>query len=182
MDEHQNHMDSTERHSTAIGVDEESSTHRIRHQFRQVGLVRVQVEVLSLSQQHQMQRSSKDQYESEPEESDQDQEEPPQTDDANSAGQGDVDASSSRDHSGNNPTQSSGRNRKRGKEGREDDQDGNKRACRRPLGPQPKMKLPRLACPFQAYDRHQSCLRPGRCNPEGGCAGMSRVKSVNEWI
>ncbi|KAI1848166.1 hypothetical protein JX266_005879 [Neoarthrinium moseri] len=60
-----------------------------------------------------------------------------------------------------------------------DDEDGeNRNNKRRRLLPFPsdKPKLPRLACPYQAYERFQGCLRRGGANREGGCAGISRLK------
>ena len=78
--EHQNAVKTTERHEADTKTDMRLVAHQSQHQFRQVGLVRVQVEVLSLSEKYQMQEASEDQFESDPEESDQAQEDPP-TDD-----------------------------------------------------------------------------------------------------
>ncbi|KAF4985004.1 hypothetical protein FDECE_16904 [Fusarium decemcellulare] len=34
----------------------------------------------------------------------------------------------------------------------------------------------RFACPYQAYEPSQHCFRPGPRNPNGGCAGIQRLK------
>ncbi|KAI1875803.1 uncharacterized protein JN550_002089 [Neoarthrinium moseri] len=64
---------------------------------------------------------------------------------------------------------------KRSGDGEDGENRNNKRRRMLPL-PCDKPKLPRLACPYQAYERFQSCLRRGGSNREGGCAGISRLK------
>lgn len=36
--------------------------------------------------------------------------------------------------------------------------------------------IPRLACPYQSYERWRGCLSKGPRNPAGGCVGISRLK------
>jgi hypothetical protein len=39
-----------------------------------------------------------------------------------------------------------------------------------------KSKLPRFACPYQAFEQGLPCLRRSRRNPEGGSNGIVRLK------
>lgn len=153
-----------------------SSTYTSHRHFKQVGLVRVQVEILSLSQQLQAQGASEDQCETEPEDSDYAQELDTEASDRNAA-ENEVDELQSI-HVGENYTNTTRRSRKRQEDG-EDEPDGNKRTRRNPPESRQTAHLRRLACPYQAHDRNQVCLRPARSNPKGGCAGISRLKLVS---
>lgn len=168
---------SMERH---MGLGKGATTCVTPHQFKQVGLVRVSVEILALSQEYQTQGGSDDQYEDGLEEADHAQDIETGVGDPRPTNNEAVGPSKLNQASGNH-TNTNGRNRKRG-EDEEDEYDGNKRTCRRPPETQQKMNLPRLACPYQAHERNQVCLRPGRSNPEGGCAGIGRLKLVKRNI
>ncbi|RSL58735.1 hypothetical protein CEP54_007625 [Fusarium duplospermum] len=39
-----------------------------------------------------------------------------------------------------------------------------------------KKRTERFACPYQAFEASQPCFRPGPRNPNGGCAGIQRLK------
>ncbi|KAI8724143.1 hypothetical protein NCS52_00272000 [Fusarium sp. LHS14.1] len=39
-----------------------------------------------------------------------------------------------------------------------------------------KKSAERFACPYQAFEASQPCFRPGPRNPNGGCAGIQRLK------
>lgn len=151
---------------------------RIERKMRQVGLVKVLVEVLALSQQYRARCGSENQSESEVDESDQAQEENNQADGWDATNRGDANNSGS-SYINREYTNRNGGTKKRAGEDGEDDRDDNKRTCRRPPESQGNASLRRLACPYQAYDRYQVCLRPGRSNTEGGCNGIGRLKSVS---
>ena len=160
-----------------IGTGNQPDIRRTERQLRQVGLVKVLVEVQALSQQYLARGGSEDQSESELDESDQVQEGNNHEYGRDTMNYGGVDNLGSSQIS-DEYTNGNGATRKRGGEDGEDDRDDNKRACRRPPGSQQHVGLRRLACPYQAYERYQVCLRPGRSNTEGGCNGISRLKSV----
>ncbi|RFU24657.1 hypothetical protein B7463_g11680, partial [Scytalidium lignicola] len=61
--------------------------------------------------------------------------------------------------------------------GSQDGNDKNKRRRRRTEVKAPDTEFnSRFACPYQAYDQSQDCLKRGPRNPNGGCKGISRLK------
>ncbi|KAH8674289.1 hypothetical protein BX600DRAFT_227691 [Xylariales sp. PMI_506] len=62
-----------------------------------------------------------------------------------------------------------------GAEGRDDDNDeGHEARRKRPRPGNNKQIRKRFACPYQAFEPMQDCVKRSATNPEGGCAGINR--------
>ncbi|KAI1078187.1 hypothetical protein F5B20DRAFT_548377 [Whalleya microplaca] len=176
------HPGSSENSSRDTSADFQITKHQSKPQIRQVGLINVRVGLVSLSERYRITQEGPDN----------------QTDDDFSGQEESIrtgsshtlqdfqeigtsvplqrNAGESSSNSSNGDISSNGQKKKRMEDDREDRNDGNKRVRRMPPGLVEKQKLPRLACPYQAYEKFQSCLKRGRGNPQGGCAGIFRLK------
>lgn len=63
----------------------------------------------------------------------------------------------------------------RSEEQRDGDEEGENSGGKK-TRPMDRTKLPRLSCPYQAYEPWHECLKQGPRNPQGGCAGVYRLK------
>ncbi|KAH6986312.1 hypothetical protein BKA56DRAFT_580224 [Ilyonectria sp. MPI-CAGE-AT-0026] len=167
----------------SFGTPEEPNctegTTKPAHARRQVGIARVHIEILSLQNRHRTNKPDDDDTESSGEESD--FEDINENGDAGTFDRNDTldpnqpfdssEDSSSRSRS-NHPNPSGGNNQ--GESGRGND---NRKPSRQPTAcPKAKQQLLRFACPYQAFETSQSCFRQAPRNPEGGCAGIYRLK------
>jgi len=148
----------------------------LNRKFRQMGVAKIRVELLSISRVlegcHESTDSdvSSEEEDVEPVEADGDQ-----------AGQSNhSNPGSSRDppgarqsafggFSGSGNSQRNSESRERGGDGQ-----GGSRKRRRQNSPESGNK--RFACPYQVYEPPQDCLRRGPRNPKGGCHGVDRLK------
>lgn len=81
--------------------------------------------------------------------------------------------------SGNNsnlPSRKRSRKAEGNESGNEDQNDGHNRRRTQRTCRGEKMKSLRFACPYQAYEPGQDCLKPGPLNPQGGCDGIRRLR------
>ncbi|KAI0006776.1 hypothetical protein F4779DRAFT_547899 [Xylariaceae sp. FL0662B] len=170
-------------HNADTVPDFQMTKHQSAHQIRQVGLVQVRVELLTLSERYKTsQDESNYQTESDLQEFGGQEQINRRTRGSpniqqmgtNASLQDDTGGSSS--HSSSERASSSGPNNKRRKDNGDDEHDRNNKARRISPGPVEKQRPLRLACPYQAHEKFQSCLKRGRANPRGGCAGINRLK------
>lgn len=167
----------------SLGTPEEpnrsESTTKLAHARRQIGIARVHIEILSLQNIHRTNGPEDDDTDSSGEESD--FEDMNENGDAGNFDRNDTldlnqpfdssEDSSSRSRS-NHLDPSGGNNQ--GESGRGND---NRKPSRQPTAcPKAKKQLLRFACPYQAFETSQSCFRQAPRNPEGGCAGIYRLK------
>lgn len=168
----------------SLGTAEEPNrtegTTKPAHARRQVGIARVHIEILSLQNSHRTNKPDDDDTDSSGEESD--FEDINENGDAGTFDRNDTpdlnqpfdssEDSSSRLRS--NHLDPSGGNNQGENSGRGND---NRKPSRQPTAcPKTKKQLLRFACPYQAFETSQSCFRQAPRNPEGGCAGIYRLK------
>lgn len=169
----------------ALEISEElnrSETAAIKpaHVRRQIGIARVQIEILSLHNSHRTNKPDDDDTGGSGKESDSENINEDggagtfdgnHTPDLNQPFDSSEDSSS---RSRNNHLNPSGGNNQGENSGRGND---NRRPSRQPTTcPKAKKKLLRFACPYQVFETSQSCFRQALRNPEGGCAGIYRLK------
>ncbi|RYP39264.1 hypothetical protein DL767_002273 [Monosporascus sp. MG133] len=135
-------------------------------QIRQVGRAKVRIEILSLSDDLQTRHESTDDSDDDPDESDNNLEahdnarDSDTTDDTHTTAPSQNSSENAPPHSGTgSETLRDGTLKRRQEEEEGDDNDGKKRKRQKVSGAEKMAETPRLACPYQAYEKFRPCFK-----------------------